>query len=390
MERGMAMNGKSKIALKLITVALILIIFQEVVFANEKTVKARTSGGNTINNFINDIIMLLSPEISESLLKKYDCINRGSQFVVSDRYWQTSRVDKRSFYDYIQKLKFDNNGISCSDASDIIRNVIEIGNSPSYYDPLGDGIKKNLQEFLKYEISNKMIIKYDGYEQASFKDSFDQLFVLTKYKVSDKYPRLVLIAANLFSYIWVNNGKMIGTEKVAYVREPFHIEFNNSASNNKAETCNPPKVKQNIYSQKNNRNITGNNNQIGDGSDVIGGSSSDSYGNSQIGKSNQSGGGVDIIGSSSRGPVSYTQIGNTTFGSDGTSYTRIGSSTFGSDGTSYTRIGNTTFGSNGTSYSRIGSTTFGSDGTSYTRIGNSTFGSDGSSCNKIGSFTFCN
>jgi hypothetical protein len=334
-----------------------------VVLANEKTVNKKTENTNTVTNFINDVIALLPKEISDNLSNEYDCINNDSQIDVSDKYWNTNRIDKDSFKKNISTLKLNINSIDCSTVSSIIKIIIEIGSTPSYYDPFGDGLKKNLKDFNNYQLSNKLIISYDGYDKTAIDESLNQLFETRKYKLEEKYPRLVLIAANLLCYIWVNNANKISVDKIALLREPFKLEFNNSARNNQINTTNVPRHK-NYKSPP----IT----------------------NANSGNSiNSVGGGIDIVRSPSRGSVSYGKIGNTTFGSDGTSYTRIGNTTFGSDGTSYSRIGNTTFGSDGTSYTKIGSTTFGSDGTSYTRIGNTTFGSDGSSCNKIGSFTFC-
>lgn len=196
----------------------------------EKTVNVvivhDSSNPKLINNFIEDVVSLLPPEMIQTLEPHLETLNREADFNVRDDYWRRKVIGK-------DVLKVQLEGISIKDGNELasqlggsVRHIFEVTLRPNSADLMNDGLKKNLKEIPTRWKSNTFLVEYKGYNGQSLDTILNTLYEYNKSQKMTLYPELVKTTADLWSAIWQRGGGKTELIAKSFLRRPMDIKNN--------------------------------------------------------------------------------------------------------------------------------------------------------------------
>lgn len=184
-----------------------------------------TSNSKLVNNFVEDVVCLLPPEMVKTLEPHLDILKKEANFTVRDDYWRRKVIPLNEFKGRLESIPIKDGAVLASQLGENVKPIFEIALRPNGSDVLGDGLKKNLIEALSGWKSGKHVINYTGYTDQPLEAVLGTLYGFAKYNKSTLYPELVITTANLWSAIWKNSGSEATVVTKSIIRKPADINF---------------------------------------------------------------------------------------------------------------------------------------------------------------------
>ncbi len=184
-----------------------------------------SSNQKLVNNFVEDVVSLLPPEMVKTLDPYLDILAKEANFVVRDDYWRRKVISQDDFKIRLESITIKDGAVLAGQLGENVRPILEIALRPNGSDVMGDGLKKNLKEALTGWKNGKHLINYTGYKDQTLDAILSTLYGYAKYKKTSLYPELVMTTADLWTAIWKRGGGETQLVAKSIIRKPADINF---------------------------------------------------------------------------------------------------------------------------------------------------------------------
>jgi len=200
----------------------------------EKIVSGMTVHDSTnlrlINNFIEDVVSLLPPEMVQALEPNLETMLKEADFNVRDDYWKRQVISKKNFKGRLESISIENDAELASQLGSSVKLIFEIALRPNNSDVMGDRLKKNLKEVPNRWNKGKYVVNYSGYKGQSIDTILSSFYEMKKKNKLNLYPELVTTTADLWSAIWQRGGGQSQLVTKVFVRKPVFFDFRKSTA----------------------------------------------------------------------------------------------------------------------------------------------------------------
>lgn len=216
--------------LYVVLVMLIIAALNNSAYAlKEKTVDGMivhdSSNSKLINNFVEDVMTLLPPEMVKALEPRLALLSKEANFSIRDDYWRRKVIGLNDFKERLESISIKDNSELASQLGGSVKHIFEIALRPNDSDVMGDKLKQNLKEALVRWKNEKHLVSYDGYTGQSLDTILGALYGLNTYNTTSLYPELVITTANLWSAIWQRGGGETQLVTKSFIRKPADINL---------------------------------------------------------------------------------------------------------------------------------------------------------------------
>jgi len=207
--------------------------FSTVSHADDKTVQSakiihEDINQKPVNIFLEDVTLLLPPELASLLDQNSETFLKDANFRIKDDYWYRKVMPKDVFRRRLELITINDPAELASQLGGTVRYIFEISLRPSNNDVMGELLKKNLREIpIKWK-SEKVVIKYDGYNGQPIAEVLDDLYRVNKSSKANLYPEMVINTAKLWTAIWKKGGGNTPLVTKTIEHKPIEIEFRKS------------------------------------------------------------------------------------------------------------------------------------------------------------------
>lgn len=215
---------------KLIPVVLYLLSCTLNAFALEEKmidgiIVHENSNPTLIDNFVEDVLSLLPPDMYQALEPHREALLREARFNVSGGYWRRKVIGMNEFRGQLESISIKDSSELASQLGRSVENIFEIAMRPNDDDMMNEGLERNLKDVLKRWKNEKYVVSYHGYKGQSVDVMLASLYEMKKYSKTNLYPDLVTTTADLWSAIWQRGGGKTQLVAKTFVRKPVHLEF---------------------------------------------------------------------------------------------------------------------------------------------------------------------
>jgi hypothetical protein len=183
-----------------------------------------------VNNFVEDVVSLLPPEMVKTLDPYLDILAKEANFVVRDDYWRRKVISQDDFKRRLESITIKDGAVLAGQLGENVKPIFEIALRPNGSDVMGDGLKKNLKEALTGWKNGKHVINYTGYNDQTLDAILVTLYGYAKYKKTSLYPELVMTTADLWTAIWKRGGGETQLVAKSIIRKPADINFRKNSA----------------------------------------------------------------------------------------------------------------------------------------------------------------
>ena len=213
-----------------VLVMLVMVALSSFSFALEEKIENGvivhdSSNVKLVNNFVEDVVSLLPPEMVKTLEPHLDILTKEANFTVRDDFWRRKVIPLNDFKGRLESISIRDGAVLASQLGENVRPIFEIALRPNGSDVMGDGLKKNLKEALTGWKNGKHVINYTGYKDQSLEVVLGTLYGFAKYNKPTLYPELVITTANLWSAVWKNGGGETPMVAKSIIRKPADFNF---------------------------------------------------------------------------------------------------------------------------------------------------------------------
>jgi hypothetical protein len=183
------------------------------------------SNPTLIDNFVEDVLSLLPPDMYQSLEPHREALLREARFNVSGGYWRRKVIGMNEFKGQLESISIKDRSELASQLGRSVENIFEIAMRPNDDDMMNEGLERNLKDVLKRWKNEKYVVNYHGYKGQSVDVILASIYEMKKYSKTNLYPDLVATTADLWSAIWQRGGGKTQLVAKTFVRKPVHLEF---------------------------------------------------------------------------------------------------------------------------------------------------------------------
>jgi hypothetical protein len=215
---------------KIILVVLCLLTFSPNVFALEEKmidgiIVHESSNAKLTDNFVEDVLSLLSPDMTQALEPHRKTLLKEARFNVRGDYWRRKVIGMNEFKERLESISIKDSSELAWQLGSSVENIFEIALRPNGDDIMKDGLKRNLKDALKTWRNEKYVVNYHGYKGQSMDVILASLYDMKKYSKTNLYLDLVTTTADLWSAIWQRGGGKTQLVAKTFVRTPVYLDF---------------------------------------------------------------------------------------------------------------------------------------------------------------------
>lgn len=215
---------------KIILVVLCLLTFSPNVFALEEKmidgiIVHDSENPKLIDNFVEDVLSLLPPDMSQALEPHRKTLLKEARFNVRGDYWRRKVIGMNEFKERLESISIEDSSELASQLGSSVEPIFEIALRSNGDDIMNEGLKRNLKDALKWWRNEKYVVNFHGYKGQSVDAVLASLYDMKKYSKTNLYPDLVTTTADLWSAIWQRGGGKTQLVAKTFVRKPVDFKF---------------------------------------------------------------------------------------------------------------------------------------------------------------------
>ncbi len=224
----------SRCGISIVVIVMCIVTMNEYSFAlEEKTINGSivhdSSNLKLVNNFVEDVVSLLPPEMIQMLEPHLDKLLQEADFKIRDDYWKRKVISQNVFKERLESISIKDDAELASQLGSSVKHIFEIALHPNGNDVMGEGLKKNLKEVPNKWKNEKYVVNYLGYKGQSIDAILATLYEMKKYNKNSLYPNLVTTTADLWSAIWQKGGGNTQLVTKTFVRKPPYFDIKKNA-----------------------------------------------------------------------------------------------------------------------------------------------------------------